>query len=279
MRMVHQSGAHLNLDSINQLNIWKRLFGDAPVGIRCNIGQLVDAQATHAGYFIGKESRLGFSGDEIRSLQGDRGIRGLHIYVGTDIQNIDYFMACYRALGTLLPYFPNLEYLNFGGGFGIDESGRDAFPMTAYSRRVSQLMQELSQKAGRPLRLVLEPGRIIGGKAGHFVCRVTDVKERSDRTFIGVNASSVQFPRPLFYPDTARHPVAIIQEGRQLRSVSDQSTSIYGCSTYSRDFLLRDARLPEAQIGDLLILGNAGSYCTSAFTDFLGFSRPKEYFL
>lgn len=278
MQYVRKSGAMLNLDSLNQLDTWKRLFGNAPVGIRCNIGEMVTPQQTHAGYFIGKESRLGLSWEEIQSLTGDENIEGLHIYVGTGIQEIDYFIACYQALGTLIPYFPNLKYLNFGGGFGIDESGKDAFSMAAYSRRVSTLMEDLSMKVGRPLRLILEPGRIIGGKAGSFVCRVTDVKERAQRSFVGVNASSVQFPRPLFYPDEARHPVAIIHKGTQMRTTTKKLTSIYGCSTYSRDFLLREAKLPRAAIGDLLILGNAGSYCTSAFTDFLGFPRPKEYF-
>lgn len=279
MHEVLASGAQLNLDSLNQLQTCRRLSGEVPVGIRCNIGLVVDPRQTHAGHFIGKESRLGLSWEEICSLEGDPIIEGLHIYVGTDIQDVSYFQACYHALGTLVPCFPNLKYLNFGGGFGIDESGRDSFSWEAYYAMVSRLMNELSTAAGRSLRLILEPGRIIGGNAGLFVCRVTDVKERPERNFVGVNASSVQFPRPLFYPDIARHPVAVIREGVQVPFLAGKVTSIYGCSTYSRDFLLREALLPPIEIGDLVVLGNAGSYCTSAFTNFLGFSRPKEYFL
>jgi diaminopimelate decarboxylase len=279
MRYVYESGAQLNLDSINQLKEWMRLFGDAPVGIRCNIGELVPAKNTHAGYFIGRDSRLGLIWEEIQSLKGAKNIRGLHVYVGTDILDLQYFLTCYEALGKLIPFFPRLEYLNFGGGFGIDESGKDEFPFAEYAEKVTHLMEELSVKAKKTLRLVLEPGRIIGGVSGLFVCRVTDVKKRSHCSFVGVNASSVQFPRPLFYPETASHPVVMIRNGAIVKDDKKQLTSLYGCSTYSRDFLLRGGLLPQSKIGDILVLGNAGSYCTSAFTDFLGFPRPKEYFI
>jgi diaminopimelate decarboxylase len=56
-------------------------------------------------------------------------------------------------------------------------------------------------------------------------------------------------------------------------------TSIYGCSTYSRDYLAKDVELPEAHIGDIVIFGHAGSYCSAAHTDFLGFPKAEEYFI
>lgn len=279
MRYVREVGIQVNLDSLNQVRAWKRLFGDAPFGIRCNIGTMVSARVTHAGFFIGKESRLGLDEREIRSLAGDPALRGLHVYVGTDITDLGYFLACYRTLGNLAHLFPNLEYLNFGGGFGLKEGGEEDFSLEKYGEEVSRLMEEISAGYGRPLRMILEPGRVIGGSAGFFVCRVTDVKEREDRTFAGVNASSVQFPRPLFYPDTARHPVCILREGLCIPAEEARKTSIYGCSTYSRDILLRDAMLPRMEIGDLVVFGQAGSYCAASYTNFLGFPQPKEYYI
>ncbi|MDX2431548.1 MAG: hypothetical protein QNK35_11470, partial [Bacteroides sp.] len=60
---------------------------------------------------------------------------------------------------------------------------------------------------------------------------------------------------------------------------SGMASSIFGCSTYSRDFLARDSVLPQVSEGDTIILGHAGSYCAAAHTDFLGFPKAKEYFL
>lgn len=127
--------------------------------------------------------------------------------------------------------------------------------------------------------MILEPGRIIGSSAGYFVCKVTDIKKRNENILLGVNASSVQFPRPLFYPDTAKHPALLLHRGKIQNSSEARLTSIYGCSTYSRDFLTRDIQLPPAELGDIIVLGNAGSYSSSSYTEFLGFSKPKEIFV
>ncbi len=279
IRLLVASDIQVNLDSINQYNLWKRISPGKPVGIRCNIGELVESRSTRAGYFIGKNSRLGLTIPEIFSLQGERQIAGLHIYVGTDISDMDYFLGCYRALSRFAGGFPALEYLNFGGGFGIRENGESFFPIPEYGEKVSELMEQISREGGRRYRMLLEPGRIIGGDAAYFVTRVNDIKERNGHRFIGVNASSVQFPRPLMYPDSARHPVVILREGRQLDPDTGILGSIYGCSTYSRDYFTRDQHLPSPRIGDLVVFGNAGAYSSSMFTQFLGFQKPEEIFI
>ena len=41
----------------------------------------------------GDQSRLGLTMDSINDLKGNPGISGLHIYVGTNISEIDYFLG------------------------------------------------------------------------------------------------------------------------------------------------------------------------------------------
>jgi diaminopimelate decarboxylase len=279
MRLVHDCGAQMNLDSPSQLELWLKLFPTEPIGIRCNIGDKVKPYATHAGFFIGKESRLGFSREEIAQIADKKIIKGLHLYAGTDIFDIDYFINCYKELTNIAADFPMLEYLNFGGGFGVSENGEKQFDILKYNARVTKLMDQVSHRKGSSMRLILEPGRIIGGEAGFFVCNVTDVKKRVNNTLVGVNASVAQFPRPLMYPDIARHPVMIIRDGFQLFEDPFYPTSIYGCSTYSRDLFSKNIQLPELKIGDIVVFGNAGSYSASSYTQFLGFPKPNEYFI
>jgi diaminopimelate decarboxylase len=249
------------------------------VGLRCNIGELVDAKETLAGYFIGQRSRLGLTLPEIAELKGDPRTLGLHIYVGTDIVDIDYFLECYRHVADLVGMFPALQFLDFGGGFGLGQESATAFDLDTYGQRVSDLMDRVSQNVGRQIKLVLEPGRIVGGRAGYFCCKVVDIKSRGDHQFIGVNASCTQFPRPLFYPDSAFHPIAILHKTHSTSSDHRLVSSIFGCSTYSRDFLARDVLLPKTSVGDIVVLGHAGSYCASAHTSFLGFPQADEYFI
>jgi len=37
--------------------------------------------------------------------------------------------------------------------------------------------------------------------------------------------------------------------------------------------------LPAAHIGDIVVFGQAGSYCSTAYTSFLGFPKAEEYFI
>ncbi len=279
MRHIQEEKIQVNLDSVGQLEQWERLFANSEIGLRCNIGDQINPKETHAGFFLGSQSRLGLSIEELNRIKRNPRIKGLHVYVGTDIMDVEYFISCYEKLCQLVDLFPNLEYLNFGGGFGIKENAQDSFPMKEYGHRVTELMERVSTDKKKNIRLILEPGRIITSGSGYFVCSVTDVKVRGSKTFIGVNASSVQFPRPLMYPETAKHPIAIIRNGRQLSSTVNSLSAVCGCSTYSRDYLLDNVDLPPIDIGDTLVLGNAGAYSASSYTEFLGFTKPKEFFI
>ncbi len=278
MSFVREHDVRVYLDSPSQLARWRRLFPESPVGIRCNIGDKIEPKVTHAGVFLGHLSRLGFTLSEIEEVAGDPLVTALHLYAGTDIQDVDYFMECYRAMWDLARLFPKLDCLNLGGGFSVSDKESAPFRVDLYGERVTRLMEKQSQALGRDIQLMLEPGRIIGCDAGYFFCKITDVKVRRDCQFVGVNASSTQFPRPLLYPDSAFHPVAL-QRGSRILSGEGITSSVYGCSTYSRDFLARDVALPPAEIGDWIVLGEAGSYCASAHTRFLGFPPAEEIFV
>lgn len=278
MKLASDAGVIIYLDSPGQLKQWQELYPDKPVGIRCNLGRMVTPMKTHASYFIGEESRLGFTPDEICRQKGNPNIMGLHLYVGTDILNYDYFFACYQALLSFSKLFPNLSHIDLGGGFGLNYNGSFPFDIEQYGKRLNLMMKDVSESLDRELHLLLEPGRIIGGEAGYFASLVTDVKIRKDKQLIGINASTTQFPRPLFYPDTAIHPVAIVRNG-SLANGSTVMSNIYGCSTYSRDYFIKSVSVPKAEIGDWVIFGNAGSYCAAAYTHFLGFLPAEEKFL
>jgi len=279
MKKVRACNAIVILDSISQFDQWCSLFPGVGAGIRCNIGDLVEPKKTLAGYFIGKDSRLGFSIEAIEKLKGNPAVTGLHIYVGTNILDINYFLECYTHITKLALLFPKLQFIDFGGGFGLGENSSQTLDMKIYGQKVTRLIEQLSDRTSKRIKLILEPGRMIGGDAGYFVCEIADIKFRKDHQLIGVNASCVQFPRPLFYPDSAFHPVTILPVKNKQKIKSEHRSTIFGCSTYSRDFFARNIMLPQVSIGDLVVIGYAGSYCSSAYTKFLGFPEADEFFI
>ena len=181
-----------------------------------------------------------FSIEEIKQISDKSKITSIHVYVGTDFTDITYFMNGYSALIKIAKYFPNLNSLNFGGGFGVSENGEKTFDIDEYNSQLNKLLEVASKNLGRDLSIILEPGRIIGANSGYFICNVSDIKKKDNSILVGVNASIAQFPRPLMYPDLALDPVKVVRDGKVLSGKEQHVSIIYGNSTYSRDIFRKN---------------------------------------
>jgi len=165
---------------------------------------------------------------------------------------------------------PSLEYVNIGGGIGVDyaHSGR-VFDYGRFGAEVSLLADDLSSFLGRSVRVYCEPGRSMVAEAGVFVARVTDIKELLGDTFVAVDGSVAVFPRPFHHPDNLHHVRALRPETHGKVG----SVVIVGRTTFSRDILAR-CELCEPKMGDLLVFEDAGAYCQSMSSQFLGQKAP-----
>ncbi len=272
------AGIHVVLDSASQVEAFDAIAPTGTkVGVRVNVGSAIEAAT------LSEESsyRFGHTPAELlTSLRRARNLSivGVHSYFGTDIMEPEVLLQGLKRLAELGPMLPDLEYIDGGGGFGIpDDFAEPSFDLGAYGRGANAIMASLQKRLGRPVTLVIEPGRWLTAPIGWFFTRVVDIKERTDRLFIGTTASVAQFPRLLFYPETARHPCEIIDADE--RPLASQPVWIAGNSTYSRDFLARGIRIAAPRVGDIIVFHHAGAYCRSMFTRFLGKEYPDEVVL
>jgi diaminopimelate decarboxylase len=272
MRILIKKGVHLNLDSLGQVALYGALNPGGRAGIRLTIDE-----KSKNNVFIGAESRIGIMESELEQLfeVADRhslDLAGVHVYLGTDVTSIDDILAGVEKTLAMADHFPKLTFVDLGGGFPID---RSRFDFEVYNRRVSEMLDAYAIQRRRPIRMIIEPGRAMFGDAAWFFTTVTDVKERPDRFLVCCDASASLIPRAMFYEDY--NPVWV--DGADDRDVFDKPVDIVGSTTYSRDFLGKRLRLPKVEIGDRLVFGNAGSYCYSMITRFLGQALPHEYLL
>ena len=272
MRYLVARGIRLHLDSVTQIGQFGTLGIKTEVGLRLNT-----SERSRISPFTGNESRIGIQDHELDAALETCARLGLtakgsHVYIGTDIVNVDEMIAGVERSLELSDRFPDLEYVDVGGGFPLDET---LFDFEDYNARITALMSAFSNKRGRPIRLVIEPGRAMFGNAARFYAQVTDVKRRDGHYFVCVDASASMIPRAMFYEDY--NPVRVMTNGAGARPAFDQPVDVVGNTTYSRDFLARRQTLPEVEIGDWLEFDQAGSYCYSMMTRFLGQTFPPEY--
>lgn len=278
MRACADQGIRVVLDSVAQIRRFGQTAGAGhEIGLRVSVGFVEgNSLCDDPGYRFGvRPSEL----TEAVAAAGEHGVRitGVHSYFGTNLVAaplVDGIGKLADAAATL----PDIAFLDAAGGFGVVMPGEPAFEFDVYASGVSEHLDRLERRVGHTVRFFLEPGRYLAASCGYLFVTVVDVKERADRVFVGTNGSVATFPRPLMYPDRARHPVGIV--GRSLLEEPDpRAVYISGSSTYSQDFLARDIRLPLPQVGDVLVFAHAGAYCRSMMSRFLGKDEPLEVVL
>jgi diaminopimelate decarboxylase len=270
MAFLQSLGIPANLDSPSQVQAWCRLKPGADVGARINAASLANSPAP--------PDRIGMDladFERARQIARDLGgrVNGVHVYAGTNFQSSSEILPILRGIFELVRRHPDLDYLNLGGGIGVDYShAKDEFDYETFGAAVCSLAQQVARERGRPLTVLLEPGRSLVASSAIFVTRVTDVKTLRDTRFVVVDASVSLFPRPLHHPGSL-HRVRVLGAPEPFAGETVPSV-VAGRTTFSRD-ILGSYDLPASlEVGSLLAFDDAGAYCESMTSRFLGQEDP-----
>src|SRR6185437_4654580 len=116
-------GVIINIDSLSNLEKFGKKFGHAyPVGIRLRPNILAGGNIKiSTGH---DKSKFGIPVDQITRIlelvkKYDMFIRDLHIHTGSEIQDVDVFIQGIDILFRITHHFPDLEFIDLGGGFKV----------------------------------------------------------------------------------------------------------------------------------------------------------------
>jgi diaminopimelate decarboxylase len=271
MVYLQSLGIAANLDSPSQIEAWCRLKPGMLVGARINAASL--AGSLTAPDRIGMDIPSFERSREIARSLGGR-VNGVHVYAGTNFQTARDILPTLRGLFDLARRFEDLDYVNIGGGIGVDYSHTaEPFDYEGFGAEVCAFAKEASIERDRPLNIFFEPGRSLVASSGLFITRVTDVKTLHGMRFVVVDASVSVFPRPFHHPGSY-HRAYVIDMAEEEPTTS---SVVVGRTTFSRD-ILGDYALPTSlEVGMLLAFEDAGAYCESMISRFLGQREPVCY--
>jgi diaminopimelate decarboxylase len=208
---------------------------------------------------------------------------GFHVFAGS--QNLNAEILC-EAQGKTVELILALaekapapvRYVNLGGGFGIPYFDKDApLDLTAIGANLADLVDSRIVPNLPEAEVVVELGRYIVGECGVYVTRVVDRKVSRGRTYLIVDggmhhqlAASGNFGQVI----RRNYPIAV---GNRLAEPAESAVTVVGCLCTPLDLLGDDVRLADAQIGDSIVLFQAGAYgLTASPTAFLGHPPPAE---
>jgi diaminopimelate decarboxylase/aspartate kinase len=244
----------LTLDNLFPLKHWAKSFKGKEVFVRIDTGQ---GRGHHEHVrTAGVHSKFGvplFEIDELDELLTRAGARiaGLHAHTGSGVMAPEAWLDTGRELLKLVERFPEVRYLDVGGGLGVPEkTGQAPLDMRALDKALAEI------KAGCGNREIwLEPGRYIVAQAGVLLARVTQTKGKGEVQYVGVNSGMNSLIRPALYG--AYHD--IVNLTRYGKPASDLVT-VVGPICETGDRLGSDRQLPPAKENDVLLIANTGAY-------------------
>ena len=169
--------------------------------------------------------------------------------------------------------------LNLGGGHKVarmdDEVATD---LQEVGIPVREAFEAFAAETGRELHLEIEPGTSLVANAGALLARVQDIVDTGAEgyRFLRSDTGMTEILRPSLYG--AQHPIELIPAIDRPEEPGGP-TVIVGHCCESGDLLtpapgdpegLQPRDLPGARIGDLLLIGGTGAYCSAGLGAGLG---------
>ena len=202
---------------------------------------------------------------------------GLHMHIGSGVDYGHLQEVCAAMVALVKTSGADLEAISAGGGLSIPyQADEPRIDTDHYFSLWDAARREIASHLGHEVHLELEPGRYLVAEAGVLLTEVRATKHQGGQHFTLVDAGFSDLMRPSMYG--AFHGMSLIptagDESRATRATvvagplcesGDVFTQGEGGVVHTRD-------LPEACVGDLLVLHDAGAYGASMSSNYN--SRP-----
>ena len=271
LRAIGDARIVINVNSMSEIDRILALDLPNPVALRVN----PDVGAGHHADVVTAGGGVKFGIDlaevmQARMVVEDSGRRvvGLHAHIGSGVDTIAPLVESARRLLELSAGFPNLRFINFGGGLSVPyRPGETEFPIAAYGEELTRLADRKLRARG--LTAILEPGRYVVAQSGTLIARVTAKRISGGLTWIGCDTGFNHLVRPSKY-GAYHHIVNASRESSETEDVV-----VAGNLCESGDVFTRNASgevetrtIGVTQPGDLIAFRDAGAY---------GFSMASHY--
>lgn len=267
-------GVNINIDSLSNLEKFGKKFGHSyPVGIRLRPNIMAGGNLKiSTGH---QNSKFGIPIEQLKQIlqlvkKHKLFIKGLHIHTGSEIKDVAVFMKVADIFVDLIPQFPEVCFLDLGGGFKIAYKEDDATTdITELANEIKILLTNLEKKHLRQFECWFEPGKYLVSEAGYLVTKVNVLKDFNNIAFAGVDSGLNHLIRPMMYD--AYHRIENISNTIGTQKKYTITGNICETDTFGSDRLLH-----EVKEGDFLAIYNAGAYGFEMSSNYNSRFKPAE---
>lgn len=278
-----QLGAIINLDDIKHIDSLEGSAGMPDIiCFRYNPGPLKEGNDIIGNPVDAKYGLTRGQLFEAYKICIDKGVKrfGIHTMVVSNMLDVEYLIDTAKILFELIVDLNKelgieFEFVNLGGGIGVPYKP-DQSPVSYehFSKGVKKHYDELIVKNGiGPIKIVMECGRAITGPYGYLITKVRHITNKY-KEFVGVDATSANLMRPMMYG--AYHHITVL--GKE-NAKKDNKYDVAGSLCENTDKFAWDRALPKIDIGDYLVIHEAGAHGHAMGFNYNGKLRSAELLL
>ena len=272
LRALVEQGVLFNACSITQIRTFGALFPGRSLSIRINPGLgSGHSNRTNVG---GPSSSFGIWHEHLAdALAAARAheltIDRVHTHIGSGTDPEVWARVALMSL-QICTRIPDAKRLSLGGGFKVARvAGEHGTDLQQIGLRVADAFRAFAAEHGRKLHLEVEPGTFLVANAGALIATTIDVVDtgKGGYRFVKIDAGMTEVLRPSLYG--AQHPIAVVAADGGTRARAEYLVAGHCCE--SGDVLtpepgnpegLKTRMLVEPRIGDAVVIGGAGAYCS-----------------
>ncbi len=288
--LADRLGAIINLDDLTHVDFLYKTLGHVPETVCCrfNPGGTFTLGESKEGFQVMDnpgQAKYGMTPDQLieafRKLKALGAKRfGIHAFLASNTLSNDYYPALARILFQTAADAAErtgcqIAFINLSGGVGVPyRPEQPANDIAAIGEGVRRAFEEVMVPVGLgETAIFTELGRFMLAPNGHLV--TTAVHEKHIwKEYIGVDACAANLMRPAIYG--AYHHITVL--GKE-DAPCDHVYDVVGSLCENSDKFAVDRPLPKIDMGDVLVIHDAGAHGFSMGYNYNGKLRSAELLL
>lgn len=259
---IMRYSSHITFNTINQYSRYRPQLALAPH--RISPGIRVNPEFSEVEVDLYNPCAVGSRLGELRSAFKNGlpdGVEGLHFHTLCESSSYDLEKVLNAFEKRFAEFFPQLKWVNFGGGHLMTRKGYDV-------EHLVQLLTGFHQKYN--LEVILEPGSAIAWETGILKATVLDIIESS-----GIKTAMTDISFTAHMPDTLEMPYRPRIVGAADPKDGKPTYRVGGASCLAGDYMTAYSFENELQIGDQLIFEDMIHYTMVKTNMFNGVKHPS----
>lgn len=280
LKYAIDAGVTVSVDSLSQLELFGKINSGGAVAVRFNPG--IGTGHNKKVVTAGKNTKFGIDSvyiDEVKELLNkyDLKLVGINQHIGSLFMEGSTYLDSVDALLSIADHFPELEFIDMGGGFGVPyrkQQGEKPLNIQDLGAKLDAKIEAYVKKTGKEIAFKIEPGRYIPAECCVLLGTVNAIKQNYAKKYVGTDIGFNVLVRPIMY--NAHHDIEVYKKNGTAPLDTEELVTVVGNICESGDIISEDVNLPKVEEEDIIGILDAGAYGYVMSSNYNNRLRPAE---